>query len=123
MPDLAFLNRKRQTSEITRLSAYSHIFPSHMEATDRFSRDLDMTTMPSEDTPTPSGLVFDRKQSQNRDKWVPVTTAWRVLRLQMKERPLIWGVAANILNKQSRTADEGWSSSLGVGRGANNASP
>jgi len=25
-------------------------------------------------------------------------------------------------NKQSRTADEGWSSSLGVGRGANNPS-
>jgi hypothetical protein len=35
----------------------------------------------------------------------------------------IWGVAANILNKQSRTADKGWSSSLGVGRGANNSSP
>ena len=32
-------------------------------------------------------------------------------------------VSANILNKQSRTADEGCSSSLGVGRGANNASP
>jgi len=32
-------------------------------------------------------------------------------------------VAANILNKQSRTADEGWSSILVVGRGANNASP
>jgi hypothetical protein len=31
-------------------------------------------------------------------------------------------VAANILNKQSRTADEGWFSSLGVGRGANNSS-
>jgi hypothetical protein len=30
-------------------------------------------------------------------------------------------VAANILNKQSRTADKGWSSSLGVGRGANNS--
>jgi hypothetical protein len=29
----------------------------------------------------------------------------------------IWRVAANILNKQSRTADSGWSSSLGVGRG------
>jgi hypothetical protein len=28
----------------------------------------------------------------------------------------IWRVAANILNKQSRTADTGWSSSLGVGR-------
>jgi hypothetical protein len=39
---------------------------------------------------------------------------WRVLRLRR--------VAANILNKQSRTADKGWSSSLGVGRGANNSS-
>jgi len=26
----------------------------------------------------------------------------------------------NKLNKQSRTADEGWSSSLGVGQGSNN---
>ena len=56
-------------------------------------------------------------------RWVPVTTAWRVLRLWMEEWPPIWRVAANKLNKQSRTADEGWSSSLGVGRGANNASP
>jgi hypothetical protein len=32
----------------------------------------------------------------------------------------IWRVAANMLNKKSRTADSGWSSSLGVGRGANN---
>jgi hypothetical protein len=32
----------------------------------------------------------------------------------------LWREAANILNKQSRTADKGWSSSLGVGRGANN---
>ena len=49
---------------------------------------------------------------------VPVTTAWRVLRLPIEERPPIRRVAANILNKQSWTADEGWSSSLGVGRGA-----
>ena len=56
-------------------------------------------------------------------KWVLATTAWRVLRLRMEERPPIRRVAANILNKQSTTADEGWSSSLGVGRGANNASP
>jgi hypothetical protein len=35
----------------------------------------------------------------------------------------IWRVVANVLNKQSRTADTGWSSSLGVGRGANNSSP
>jgi hypothetical protein len=34
----------------------------------------------------------------------------------------IWRVAANVLNKQSRTADKGWSS-LGVGRGTNNPSP
>ena len=58
-----------------------------------------------------------------RDKWVPVNTAWYVLRLRKEERPPIWRVAANILNKQSRTADKGWSSSLGVGRGADNASP
>jgi hypothetical protein len=35
----------------------------------------------------------------------------------------VWREAANILNKQSRTADKGLSSSLGVGRGANNSSP
>jgi hypothetical protein len=35
----------------------------------------------------------------------------------------LWKVAANILNKQSRTADKGWYSTLGVGRGANNSSP
>jgi hypothetical protein len=35
----------------------------------------------------------------------------------------IWRVAANTLNKQSRTAEKGWSSSLVVGRGANNSSP
>jgi len=27
-----------------------------------------------------------------RDKWVHVTTAWRVLRLRMEERPPIWRV-------------------------------
>jgi hypothetical protein len=35
----------------------------------------------------------------------------------------IWRIAANILNKQSRTADKEWSFSLGVGRGANYSSP
>jgi hypothetical protein len=34
----------------------------------------------------------------------------------------IWRISANILNKQSRTAYTGWSSGLGVGRGANNSS-
>ena len=55
--------------------------------------------------------------------WVPVTTAWRFLGLRMEERPLIWRLAVNKLNKQPRTADEGWSSSLEVVRGANNPSP
>jgi len=68
-------------------------------------------------------LVLLQKQVPTCDKWVPVTTAWRVLRLQMEEGPPIRRVAANILKKQSPTADEGWSSSLGVGRGATNASP
>jgi hypothetical protein len=36
---------------------------------------------------------------------------------------IAWHVAANILNKQSQTADKGWSSSLGVGHGANNPLP
>jgi hypothetical protein len=53
---------------------------------------------------------------------VPVTTAWRVLRLLIEERPPIRRIAANKLNKQSRTAEEGWSSSLGIGLGANNPS-
>jgi hypothetical protein len=33
----------------------------------------------------------------------------------------IWRVAANIVSKQSLTAEKGWSSSLGVGHGANNS--
>jgi hypothetical protein len=32
----------------------------------------------------------------------------------MEERPPIWRVAVNILNKQSRTADKMWSSSSGL---------
>jgi len=51
-----------------------------------------------------------------RVKWVPVTTAWRVHRLRMEKRSPIWMVAGNILNKQSRTADKGWSSSWGWAR-------
>ena len=35
----------------------------------------------------------------------------------------MWRVVANIFNKQPWTAENGWCYSLGVGRGANNASP
>jgi len=52
----------------------------------------------------------------------PVTTAWCVLGLRLEERPPIWWIAAELLNKQSRAADKG-SSSLGVGQGAKNFSP
>jgi hypothetical protein len=51
----------------------------------------------------------------SRVKWLPVTTAWRVHRLRMEERPPLRVVAGNILNKQSRTPDKGWSSSWGLG--------
>jgi len=35
----------------------------------------------------------------------------------------IWWVGANILNKQLRTTNKGWSSSLGVGRWAKGCLP
>jgi len=47
--------------------------------------------------------------------WVPFTMQWRVFWFD------IWRVAANILNKQSRIDEKGYSSSLGVGRRANNS--
>jgi hypothetical protein len=48
---------------------------------------------------------------------VPVPKEWRVLGLRMEERP----TAINILNKQQRTNDKEWSSSLRDGHWANNA--
>jgi hypothetical protein len=49
------------------------------------------------------------------DKWVPLTTTRRVLRLCMEELPPIWRVAANKLNKQSRTADKDGPPAWGLG--------
>ena len=46
-----------------------------------------------------------------------VTTAWRVLRLWIEERPPIWSLAANKLNKQSWTADKGGPVAWGLGEG------
>jgi hypothetical protein len=34
----------------------------------------------------------------------------------------VWWVAVNIMNKQSQTADKGWSSTLEVGQEVNNSS-
>ena len=49
--------------------------------------------------------------------------AWHILKLWMEERPPVWRVAANMLNKQSWTSDKGWSSSLGAEWGGNNSFP
>jgi len=51
----------------------------------------------------------------SQNKWVPVTRAWYILGLRMEQPLQIWKVDANILNKQSWTADTGWYSRLGVG--------
>jgi hypothetical protein len=50
-------------------------------------------------------------------KWVPCHHGMARLQVADGGKGLqIWRVAANILNKQSRTADKGWPSSLGVWR-------
>jgi hypothetical protein len=57
----------------------------------------------------------------HRVKWVPCHHG--MARPQVADRGdglQIWRVAANILNKQWRTADRGWFSSLGVWWTANN---
>jgi hypothetical protein len=46
------------------------------------------------------------------DMWVPVTLAWRVRRLQLKEQPPIWKVTMNIMHKQLQTPNKGWSTSF-----------
>jgi hypothetical protein len=46
---------------------------------------------------------------------VPVTKEWSVLWLRMGERPPIWRVAANILNKQSGQPTMGGTPAWGLG--------
>ena len=31
-------------------------------------------------------VIFNKKKPHRRDMWVPVTTAWRILRLRIEER-------------------------------------
>jgi hypothetical protein len=59
----------------------------------------------------------------NPVRWVPCHHGTARPQVADGDGLQIWRVVANILNKQSRTADKGWSSSLGVGRGVNNSSP
>jgi hypothetical protein len=44
-----------------------------------------------------------------------------MVRTQVADGREIWMVAADMLNKKSRTAEKVWSSSLWAGRGANNS--
>ena len=62
-----------------------------------------------------SGKIYMNTIQCSRDKRVPVTTAWFVLRLRMEERPTILRGAANILNQQSRRADKGFPVALELG--------
>ena len=68
-------------------------------------------------------VILLHNNHQHHDKWAPVTMVYCSRRLQMEEQSPVWRVAVNILNKQLQTDDKGWSTSLGVGQGANNSSP
>jgi hypothetical protein len=56
-------------------------------------------------------------------KWVPRHHGMGRPQVADGEGLQLWRASANILNKPSRTADKGCSSSLGVGRGTNDSSP
>jgi hypothetical protein len=67
-------------------------------------------------------IVVTSRGSYGHVKWVPGQHG--MARPQVADGGdglRIWRVAANILNMQSRIADKGWSSSLEVGRWANNS--
>jgi hypothetical protein len=69
-------------------------------------------------------LLKEGIKNTSHVKWVPFHHG--MARPQIADRGEglhIWRVASNILNKQSRTANKGWPSSLGVGRGVNNSPP
>jgi hypothetical protein len=58
---------------------------------------------------------FYRRKYGNPDKWIPVTTAWRVFGLLVEKRPPLLMVSTNIWNKQLWTTDKRWSSAWGLG--------
>jgi hypothetical protein len=69
-------------------------------------------------------LIYFNETTWHYVKWVHCHHSMVHPRVSDRGEGLqIWRVATNMLNKQSRTADSGWSSSLGFGRGANNFPP
>ena len=75
----------------------------------------------------PHGTLFRRGEPRKKSPVTPPGidpgTVRKVAQCLNHYATPIWRVAANILNKQSRRTDKGWSSSLGVGRDAYNSSP
>ena len=65
--------------------------------------------------------LFKERDIVRDHPWVTVTMAWRVPWFaDGGVGHQIWRLPASILNKQSWTAGQEWSSSLGVWRQANN---
>jgi hypothetical protein len=98
------------------------VLESESEQSDSdFEDDIVSVDVSDDDDSAGSVNVSDSEDSQV--KWV--TCHHGMARRQVADRGdglQMWGVAANILNKQSRTADRGWTSSLGV-VGGNNPPP
>jgi hypothetical protein len=66
-------------------------------------------------------IVFLVLSLVNHVRWVPVTPTWHILGLWMEGQAPAMEVAANTLNKRPRRDNMGCSSSMGVGRRANNS--
>ena len=65
--------------------------------------------------PLSEGFLYHYAYLTRHGEWVPVATTWRFLRLLMGWHDLrMWRIASNILNEQTRTADWGWYSTVGV---------
>jgi len=67
-------------------------------------------------------LRFKLCRSMGPNKWSPVAMEWHVFWLRVDKRPPPRMGAVNVLNKQLRTTDKEWQSTLEVGRGAKNSS-
>ena len=59
-------------------------------------------------------MVIQGAKLTGRDKWVPVTTAWSILKSRMKDGIPICTVDANIMKRQSWTFNKVWSSISGL---------
>jgi hypothetical protein len=68
-------------------------------------------------------MVVSILLSDSSVKWVPLTMTWNIHGSQMEETASRYGGQLQIYWINSKTAENGRSSSLGIGQGANNSSP